>query len=135
MAQLTSAQRALLLSVAERIVPASSALDGSERAQMMSLVEEGLALRPDPMQRQFAAFLQVLRWAPILRYGRRLDHLRPDRQDAVLHWFQDAPVQLLRSGFWGMRTLVFLGYYGMPEIGARIGYRPSRDGNTALHDR
>ena len=40
---------------------------------------------------------------------------------------------LLRRGFWGLRTLVFLGYYGRPEIGGRIGYQPRRQGDPGFH--
>ena len=34
-------------------------------------------------------------------------------------------VLLLRRGFWGLRTLVMLGYYGRPEAARAIGYRAS----------
>jgi hypothetical protein len=77
----------------------------------------------------------VIRWAPIVRYGRPFDRLGAVRQDAVLAWLQDAPVAKLRSGFWGLKTLAFLGYYGRPAAGDTIGYRPSRDGNALLHAR
>ena len=29
----------------------------------------------------------------------------------------------VRRGFWGLRTLVFMGYYARPEAAAAIGYR------------
>ena len=36
-----------------------------------------------------------------------------------------------RSGIWGLRTLVFLGYYTRDDVAAFIGYRAHRDGWSA----
>lgn len=102
---------------------------------MLALIDQMLADRPAAMQRQFVLFLRVLRFAPVARYGRVLDRLAPPQQDLVLRWFQDCPIQIIRSGFWGVRTLVMMGYYARPEIGASIGYHPSADGNAVLHAR
>jgi hypothetical protein len=52
-----------------------------------------------------------------------------------LRWFQDHPLQIVRGGFWGARTLLLLGYYGQPDAGASIAYTPSLDGNAVLHAR
>lgn len=102
---------------------------------MLALIDQALADRPAAIQRQFSLFLHVLRWAPVARYGRPLDRLAPQQQDSVLRWFQDFPVQVIRSGFWGVRTLVMMSYYARPEVGASIGYQPSADGNAVLHAR
>jgi hypothetical protein len=125
----------LMRLVAARVVPESAGLSPSEQTEMLTLVDQALADRPAAMQRQFRLFLRVLRFAPLVRYGRVLDRLAPPQQDSVLRWFQDCPVQILRSGFWGMRTLVMMGYYARPEVGASIGYHPSADGNAVLRDR
>jgi hypothetical protein len=132
---LLDSQRDLLRLLAARLVPESVQLSGAGHAEMLAIVGEALATRPAQMQRQFSLFLHVLRWAPVARYGRRLDRLAPQQQDAVLRWFQDCPVQLVRSGFWGVRTLVMMGYYTRPDVGAAIGYHPSGDGNAVLHAR
>ncbi len=132
---LTTGQRHFLLSIARRVVPESAALTSAEQARLLELVEDGLSIRSKSTRRQFSLFLSVIRWAPLFRYGRRLDRLDALRQDAVLRSLQDAPIQIVRSGFWGLRTLLFLGYYGRPEAGPRIGYRPSPRGNDFLHDR
>jgi len=102
---------------------------------MLDLIDLALADRTPDVQRQFALFLAVLRWVPVARYGRRLDVLAPARQIAVLRYVQDCPVQLLRCGFWGLRTLVLLGYYGRPDAAAAIGYAPTTNGNAVLHAR
>jgi hypothetical protein len=69
----------------------------------------------------------------VTRFGRPFDRLAPARQDAVLRWFQDAPVRRLRQGFWGVKTLIYMGYYLRADIGAEIAYHPSRSGNDRLH--
>ena len=102
---------------------------------MMALVEGTLASRTPAMRRQFSLFLRVLRWLPFLRHLRPLDRLGGERQDAALRWFQDHPLQIIRGGFWGVRTLLLLGHYGQPAVGASIGYTPSTDGNAVLHAR
>ena len=124
-----------LLRVGERIAPGISALDPAGRNDVEALINQAIAARPPRVRRQLALFLTVLRWAPVLRYGRTFERLPASQQNAVLRWFHDAPIGSLRQGFWGVKTLVFMGYYGRPEIGVTIGYRPSRSGNAILHAR
>ena len=132
---ITGRRREFFLALAARIVPETAALDAAARDRLVALVDEMLETRPPGMRRELGLFFAVLRWLPALRYGRPLDRLGPAQQDAALARFQDSPVALFRKGFWGVKTLVFLGYYGRPEIGDAIGYRPSRDGNSLLHAR
>ena len=132
---LTGPLRDLFLALAARIVPESTSLDAEAYGRMLALVEEALSTRPARTVRELALFLRVLRWLPALRYGRPLDRLGPAAQDAALRWFQDSPVTLFRKGFWGVKTLVYLGYYGRPEAASSIGYRPSTNGNRFLHAR
>lgn len=124
-----------LFTVGARIAPGLSELDSNGRDGAAAIVARALASRTPAMRRQLALFLTVLRWAPVVRYGRPFDRLSPPQQDAVLRWFQDAPLTPLRQGFWGVKTLVYMGYYGRPELGAAIAYRPSRRGNERLHAR
>jgi hypothetical protein len=121
------------MTVAERIVPAAADLDGEGRSRFVAIVSSALADRPSSIQKQFGLFLGILRWAPLLRFGARFDRLRPDRQDAVLRWLLDAPVAKVRSGFWGLRALAFMGYYGQPEVWPRLRYTPASNGNERLH--
>lgn len=124
-----------LLLIGERIAPGLTRLDREKLTRVRAIIEHAIATRPPSLQRQLSAFLTFLRWAPIARFGRPFDRLSPAQQDAVLGWFQDAPVAPLRHGFLGVKTLIFMGYYGRPEAGAAIGYRPSRSGNDFLHAR
>ena len=125
----------MFLAFAERAAPALRALDDDQRARALALVEDLLADRPAATRRELALFLWLVRWAPVLRFLRPFDRLPPARQDAVIAWLEDAPLAKLRSGLWGLKTLAFLGYYGRPEAGETIGYRPSKTGNAFLHAR
>jgi hypothetical protein len=126
---------AFLLVVGARIAPGIAELDGAALDRVAAIVERAIGARPPSLQRQLRLFLDVLRWAPLARYGRPFDRLRPEQQDAVLRWFHDAPLTPLRHGFWGVKTLIYMGYYGRPEAGAGIGYHPSRSGNAFLDAR
>ncbi|MGE5236189.1 MAG: gluconate 2-dehydrogenase subunit 3 family protein [Acidobacteriota bacterium] len=119
--------------LAARIAPDTERLDAAGRQRFRAIVEKALALRSPAMVRQVRLFLRVLRTAPVARYGRRFERLAPERQDAVLRWFQDARVQKLRQGLWGVKALVFMGYYAQPEVTPSLGYAPSFDGNSRLH--
>ncbi len=121
-----------LRALAARIVPETGALDAAGWSRFLAIVDDTLQERKPALRRQFGVFLGVLRWAPVVRYGRRLDALPADRRDAVLRWFEDCPVGLLRKGFWGLKAMVFMGYYGQPETHELIGYRPRFDGREGL---
>lgn len=123
---------AYLWALSLRIVPETLTLDAGGQARFCALVDKALASRPLAMRAQLQVFLGVLRWLPALRYGAPLERLAPDQQDAALRWFQSNPVGLLRKGFWGVKTLVLMGYYGRPEAGPAIGYTPSLRGNERL---
>ena len=130
MAVLDNAQWLMLRQFAARIVPESAGLDDGELAAFRAIVDQALGARPETVRRQFGMLLKILRWAPLVRYGAPFERLNLERRDAVLRWFEDAPVLVLRKGFWGLKTLIFMGYYGRPEAGAGIGYRPSFDGDA-----
>lgn len=74
------------------------------------------------MVRQLHLLLRALDLLPVLTRGRRLRSLAPDDREAFLARVQDAPILLVRRGLWGLRTLVFMGHYGRPEVQAAIGY-------------
>lgn len=132
---LTSKKEAALRRLAARIVPETLELDADGRRRFADIIDEALADRPPAVRRQFATFLGVLDWAPALRYGRRFQALQPASQDTVLRWFEDCPISLLRKGFWGLKAMVFMGYYGQPETHRLIGYAPDFDGRTGLNAR
>lgn len=122
-----------LFAVAARVAPPVTEFDPERRARFRAIISEALALRPPAVVGQIGMFLGVLDRAPALRYGRTFRALDPARQDAVLRWFQEAPLQKLRQGLWGVKTLVYMGTYAQTEIAPRLHYAPSFDGNVHLH--
>ncbi len=132
MAVLEGATGRTFLAVSARVAPRTRALDDAGREELARLVEDALARKGPEVGRRVALFLAIVRWLPILRHGRTFDRLDAERQDAVLARLFRSRIGPLRKGFWGVKTLAFLGCYGRPGAGEEIGYRPSRDGNARL---
>lgn len=121
--------RAVLPPVRERfrvlatsIVPESDGLDDAGWTDLETIVEKALSKRPAAVRRQLAVFIRLLDFLPRLRWFRPFARLDPRRRARFLRSIQDSRVFLLRRGFWGLRTLVFMGYYGRPEAYREIGY-------------
>jgi hypothetical protein len=130
---LTQEKSEFLWILANRIVPETVELDEQGRKRFFDIVDGALLDRPASVRGQFATFLGVIRKGPVFRYGKTFEKLTPVCQDAVLHWFEDCPVGLLRKGFWGLKAMVFMGYYGQPETNELVGYAPEFDGKARLH--
>jgi len=118
--------------LAETITPETASLDADGRSRMVDIVDEALMDREENVRRQFASFLTLIRVAPFLRYGRTFDGLDPAKKNAVLRWFENGPIGLFRQGFWGLKVLVFMGYYGQPEHWSEVGYAPEFDGRAGV---
>ncbi len=133
-----SVDKARLLGIiARRIVPEIPDPGSAGERRFFETIDTTLAERPLTVHRQFALFLGVVRWIGLLRHAGRFEGLDPGRQDGVLRWLQDCPIRLLARGFWGLKTLVFLGYYGQPESWSTIGYSPfasETSGNPSADD-
>jgi len=132
MKSLSAEHAAFFMVVAETITPEVAALDPNGRARMEAIVDTALLDRDQTTRSQFGTFLGVIRMAPILRYGRAFDRLDADRRAAVLRWFQNCPISLLRKGFWGLKVLVFMGYYSQEENWSSIGYAPEFNGRAGV---
>ncbi len=133
MSPLSEKQWTFLRTIASRIVPETEGLDAAAWGRFAAIIAKALEGRPPSIRRQFALFLDVIRWAPLPLFGRPFERLKAERQDAVLRCFMNAPLAKLRSGFWGLRVLVFMGYYGRPEVWPALRYAPSFRGNELLH--
>jgi hypothetical protein len=116
----------MLLKLAQRIVPELARAEPVVRQRLVDLVEHELRLRPLLQRIEFnlLVILLGLITLPLPGIGK----------DVVLRWFENAPLKILRVGIWGLKTLIFLGYYGQENLLAGIHYEPSRtEGNTLLH--
>jgi len=114
--------RGTFRAVAETVVPEAGRLDAAGWDELERLVEKALERRDQVVKRQLGLLFKVIELLPILRYGRPFTKLGAAERTRFLAALEDAPVLLLRRGFWGLRTLVYLGYYARPEAGREIGY-------------
>ena len=108
---------------AATVVPEASGLDTSGWADLEQLVEKTLERRPPAVRRQLRALVRAIDFLPVFRWGRRFVNLGAPERTLFLESLEDAPLLLLRRGFWGLRTLVYLGYYARPQAAREIGYR------------
>lgn len=122
------AVRPVLRAVGEAVVPEAARLDDAQWAVVERIIEDALAPRPARVVRQLLLLIRLLQWLPVLRYGRPLTALDARRRARFLAVIQDAPVLSLRRGFWGLRTLLLMGYYGRPAARAEVGYRATPRG-------
>lgn len=128
MINLDQATERRLETVAAVVVPGFAELSQSSRDQFLEIIDDELGERPENMRRQLALFLTILNIAPFFRWGRSLGRLEAVDARRALRWFQDAPIQRIRQGFWGLKTLVFMGYYGRSAVWPEVGYSPDFGG-------
>ncbi len=124
--------RAVFRAIVVTIVPEAEQLDEPGWLVLEQLVNEALAIRPPTLRRQLQLFLRAIEWLPLARYGRTFPALAAEQRRHVLHHLEDHPIERIRCGFWGLRTLAFLGYYGRPEGAQTIGYAPDPRGWESL---
>lgn len=123
MTLLREKERDFLWRIAGRIVPETVNCGEEEREEILRIIEEAIAQKGKGTVRQFRLFLRALKL---------LIRLRPGKEVEILRSLQNGPIPILRKGFWGLKTLIFLGYYGRGEIGPLIHYQPSFRGNECL---
>jgi hypothetical protein len=128
-----SSVRPIVRAVTVTLVPEAIELDEAEWASFEQIVGDALAARPPALRRQLLMFVRLLEWLPLLRYGRRFTRLGTEPRRRFLERLQDAPVLLIRRGLWGLRTLLFMGYYARPAGARAVGYRADPRGWAARH--
>lgn len=117
--------------IAMAVVPELRSADQNEWAEIEAEIERALAERPHTMRRQLVSFLRLLDWWSRLRYGQRLTKLDAVKCTQLLALLERHRLSLIRRGMWGLRTLVFLGYYTRADVAEFIGYRAHKDGWSA----
>jgi hypothetical protein len=108
--------------VAVTVVPEAARLDAAGWRAVEAIVERALAARPRKLQRQLVLFLRVIAVRAVLRHGRPFHRMDAAARQRMLAALEDSRSPLLRRGFWGLRTLILMGYYGRPGAAAEIGY-------------
>ena len=131
---LGSGQQRFLLCLAACIVPESAGAPTQVTDPLLAAVDEELRPRPRLQQLEFKLLLFAIRWMTVPFTLHRFEHLPAERQAGWLRILESAPLTLLRVGIWGLKTLVFLGYYSQAGVLQRILYFPSKEeGNVRLH--
>ncbi len=106
------------------LVPRAATFDDAAREASRRLVEDLVGAMPAANQRKLGLFLVIIDVLAFL-FGLRPYRALPEaRRRRLLAWLFDAPVGLLRKGFWGLNSLARLGVYGNPAIWPEIGYAP-----------
>ena len=114
--------RPIFRAIVSTVVPEANQLDEPGWRELEALVETTLRDRPPAMLRQLQLFLRAIQWLPVFRYGRGFTSLNAARRAQFLAHLEDHRIELIRCGFWGLRTLAFLGFYGRAEAVQAIGY-------------
>jgi len=129
----SDSQARFLLHLGRCVAPGVAELDtrGAKRFRMIIRL---MLLRRSGMERfQVRLFLRVIRWLPALVFFRPFEKIPVSAQTWILLRFENAPIKLLRAGFWGLKTLMFMGYYGQLEIAKKVKYEPDlHHGNDLL---
>jgi len=124
--------RSIFRAVVSTVVPEAKDLDEPGWSELEKLVEITLQNRPRAMHRQLRLFIRTIQCIPVFRYGRRFTSLSAEQRMQVLCYLQDHRLEAIRCGFWGLRTLALLGYYGRPEGVRATGYGADPRGWEAL---
>jgi Gluconate 2-dehydrogenase subunit 3 len=124
--------RSIFRAVVSTVVPEAKELGDPGWSELEMLVETTLQNRPRAMHRQLRLFLRAIQWLPVFRYGKRFTSLSAEQRMRILCTLQDHRVEVIRCGFWGLRTLALLGYYGRPAGVQATGYAADPRGWEAL---
>jgi len=123
--------RHVLHAIATTIVPETSSVESRAWLEMEAVVAGALSNRPARLQRQFIVFLRLLQALPLVRHGRTFTALSEHKRAAFLASVEHSKLLVVRRGFWGVRTLIFMGYYTREDVADAIGYCPSANGWAA----
>ncbi len=102
---------------ARRIVapdrPGDASIPGADDVDVAGFADTWIARLPGRTRRDLGRFLAYLEHvAPVgSGFASRFTRLAPAEQDVVLAAIESSSSDLLRAGFDGLRSLVFLGYY------------------------
>lgn len=107
----------VVFSAIARRIAAPDVDDGSvptpDEVGVAAFVDAFIAAGPEAIRRDFLRLLAfVEHLAPLAcKFGTRFSRLGPSDQDRVLAWLESNREGLLRGGFDGLKSCVFMGYY------------------------
>jgi hypothetical protein len=104
--------------------PADGTAPSADALDVAGFVDAWVSRMPARVRRDLGRFLAYLEHvAPLgAGFGARFTRLAPAAQDDVLRSVERSAHALLRAGFDGLKSLVFIGYYRDPRTWALLGY-------------
>jgi hypothetical protein len=101
-----------------------ASIPNADELGVAAFVDEWLARLPSRVRRDLGRFLAYVEHVAPIRAGffSRFTSLTPEAQDRVLSAIEDSPHDLLRAGFDGLKSLVFIGYYRDARTWGLLGY-------------
>jgi len=120
-----------LRAIGSVVLPSPQALDEEGWIKAEKIMEGALASKTPGIKRQIRLFLRLANLLPILSTGRTLAKLPREKRATFLQRLHRSPLLPLRRGMWGIRTLIFMGYYNQDPIRKEIGYAADPRGWTS----
>ncbi|MGD2121060.1 MAG: hypothetical protein PVJ76_04920 [Gemmatimonadota bacterium] len=120
-----------LRAIGSVVLPSPEALDEEGWREAEAIIEGALAAKPASVKLQLRLFLRAVNVLPLVTTGRTLANLSLEKRTAFLERLHRSPVMPLRRGLWGVRTLLFMGYYNQDRVRKEIGYDADPWGWTA----
>lgn len=71
-----------------------------------------ISSKPASIQRKMKLFMFVASVLPVFRFFRTFPNLSVDARERFLGWMASGPIGLFRLGFWGLRSVALLAFYG-----------------------
>ncbi len=102
----------------------------ADELEVTAFVDAWVSRMPERVRRDLGRLLAYLEHVAPLAVGHasRFTRLPGGAQDAVLASLEASSHDLLRAGFEGLKSLVFIGYYRDPRTWAIVGYDGPRVG-------
>ena len=130
-AALLARYRGTWRAIGTAIVPELADADDAAWHDIETTIASALATRPPSMLRQLELLLRIVALLARARFGRSIENVDRARREQFLLALQRSPLQLVRRGIWGLRTLVLMGHYTRPQVMAGLGYRADARGWSA----
>jgi hypothetical protein len=104
--------------------PGDRSIPSADDTDVAGFVDAWVGRMHPSVRRDLGRFLGYLEHlAPVaVGLGSRFSRLGPDEQDRVLAAVEASSNDLLRAGFDGIKSLVFMGYYRDPRTWSIMGY-------------
>jgi len=111
-----------LRAIGNVVLPSPEALDEEGWREAEAIIEGALATKPASVKLQLRLFLRAVNLMPLVTTGKTLAALPIDQRARFLERIHRSPLLPLRRGLWGVRTLLFMGYYNQDRVRREIGY-------------